>query len=492
MEHIIKKQTFQLVLNRKLDAFRMQQQVSEHYWSDVLPALERLFDEVATEGETLHLVHLEVDLGTLTEREVSRTTWSDEVLGAITRQLREHLTAAVSGALPASTAQANPVSLCQQWLFYMEKGYLPWNVRQADEPWRRQVLEGLAVDYTSVATLRKLIGSVPSVVRRIVQQHTEAFLVHLIAILTSGNTSGLLPWLDELEIVMQAVNHRSESGKPQSRPTEPLSIADGVRAQLWERMLWVAARASEKISEKQLVQRLLEASVGHPDSLSPLTPEMTVRLPRLLPIIRAWKKKAETAAKKDRPTATEASENQAQEEAPASESSVIPEEEGIFVEHVGLVLLHPFLSTLFSRLGLTQDRKFISIATRQKALYLLHYLASGERTAEEYQLVVPKVLCMYPLHQPVARGELLSAEETEEAEHLLEEAIRQWDALKSTSADGFRQGFLQRRGKLFSKGENDYLLVETHAIDALLDHLPWNLSIIKLPWMKKMLRIEWR
>ena len=267
----------------------------------------------------------------------------------------------------------------------------------------------------------------------------------------------------------------------------------GDRHLLWQSTLQIAARTAKKTSEKQLVRRVLETSVGHPDNLPPLTSELTARLPRLLPVIRAWERKASAPAPKDRPTAkTTAESSDPLEQPPASDEAVLPHQEEAFVADAGLVLLHPFLSTLFGRLQLTRDRAFVRVATQQKALHLLHYLATGERTAEEYQLPVPKMLCWYPLSQPVVRGERLSAEETAEADRLLAEAIRQWSALKSTSVDGFRQGFLQRRGKLFSKGENGYLLVETHAIDALLDYLPWNLSIIKLPWMKKILRVEWR
>lgn len=494
MEHIIKKQTFQLLLNRKLDAFRIQQQVSERYWSDVLPALEQLFDEIATEGETRHLLRLEVDLGTLTEREVVRSTWSDELLIVIMRQVREQLTAAGFGAKPSSKIQGNPVNIVQQWLFYMEKGYLPWNARRVDEPWRQQVLEGLAVDYTSVATLRKLIGSVPSVVRRIVQQHTEPFLVHLVAILTSGSMADWPAWLDELEILLP-VGPISGVGS-QTTPADDFgnsTFRSSDWQRLWESTLRLVAHTSKKLSGKQLVQRLLEVSVGHPKNLPPMTPELRARLPRLSPVIRTWKKKVATTTKNDRPAATETIEHADPPENPsASDETVLPQEEEIFVANAGLVLLHPFLSTLFGRLQLIEGRQFVSVATQQKALYLLHYLATGEQLAQEHQLLVAKVLCWYPLQQPVVRGELLSTEETEEADRLLEEAIRQWEALKNTSAHGFRQGFLQRRGKLFSKGENEYLLVETHAIDALLDHLPWNLSIIKLRWMKKMLRVEWR
>jgi hypothetical protein len=80
----------------------------------------------------------------------------------------------------------------------------------------------------------------------------------------------------------------------------------------------------------------------------------------------------------------------------------------------------------------------------------------------------------------------------QEAGDLLAAAIAQWSILKNTSVEGLREGFLQRGGKLFSKNGNLWLQVEKNAIDILLDYLPWNLGIIKLPWLKDVLRVEWR
>jgi hypothetical protein len=102
------------------------------------------------------------------------------------------------------------------------------------------------------------------------------------------------------------------------------------------------------------------------------------------------------------------------------------------------------------------------------------------------------VLCGFPLEKPVEPVESLSPEFLEEADMMLEAAIGQWEILKNTTVSGLREGFLQRPGKLFSRNGNLYLQVERSSIDVLLDYLPWNLSIIILPWMKDILRVEWR
>ena len=168
------------------------------------------------------------------------------------------------------------------------------------------------------------------------------------------------------------------------------------------------------------------------------------------------------------------------------------DEEGIFIVNAGTVLLHPFLKSLFNRLGLVKDAAFIDEHSQETSLYLIHYLSTGQIAAKEYELTLAKVLCAFPLEKPVETVESLPSEFTMEADRLLEAAISQWEILKNTSVAGLRESFLQRPGKIFSRNGNICIQVEKNSIDVLLDYLPWNLSIIMLPWMKDILRVEWR
>jgi hypothetical protein len=166
--------------------------------------------------------------------------------------------------------------------------------------------------------------------------------------------------------------------------------------------------------------------------------------------------------------------------------------EGIFIQHAGLVLLHPFVHAFFKRLKLVKDGEFVDPAAQQKAICLLYYLGTGLTEAEEAELVVHKLLSGYPVSLPVEKYFSFTAEELTEANELISAVIAQWEILKKTSVEGLRESFLQRGGKLFTRNDNLCLQVEASSIDMLLDHLPWNLSMIKLPWMKEMLRVEWR
>ena len=168
--------------------------------------------------------------------------------------------------------------------------------------------------------------------------------------------------------------------------------------------------------------------------------------------------------------------------------------DAIFLMQAGLVLLHPFYSALFNKLDLlTPDNTFKHEEHLWQALAILHFVATGQTEAQaEYALVLPKLLCGVPVNLPIPLGTRLSARAQEETEHMMQAAIAHWEALGSVSPDGLREGFLQRPGKLSKRDSGWLLQVETNTIDFLLDRLPWNLSVVKLPWMKEFLRVEWR
>jgi hypothetical protein len=167
-------------------------------------------------------------------------------------------------------------------------------------------------------------------------------------------------------------------------------------------------------------------------------------------------------------------------------------EPGLPVLSAGLVLLHPFLPRLFEMLDLASADGALSPADLPRAAALLHWLATGVDTPHEFELGLIKLLLGLapddPL--PVAGGCLGEAERTEGAA-LLAAAIEHWPALRSTSVDGLRVAFLQRRGLLRPAESGWTLHPECESFDLLLGGLPWGISIVKLPWMRAPIFIEW-
>jgi len=135
--------------------------------------------------------------------------------------------------------------------------------------------------------------------------------------------------------------------------------------------------------------------------------------------------------------------------------------------------------------------RFQTTDCQQTAIYLLYYLATRQTDPPEYELVLPKLLCGWPLNEAVIPPDLPQTA-LDEAEHLLQTVINYWEVLKSTSPDGLREGFLQREGKLTRSDESRWKLqVEQQAIDILLSRLPWGVSMVRLPWMDGLLIVEW-
>jgi hypothetical protein len=75
---------------------------------------------------------------------------------------------------------------------------------------------------------------------------------------------------------------------------------------------------------------------------------------------------------------------------------------------------------------------------------------------------------------------------------MLEGMIGHWKIIGNTSVAGLRSAFLQRQGYLTLTREAWHLQVEGRSYDMLLDRLPWSISVIKHPWMTRVVHVNWR
>lgn len=172
-------------------------------------------------------------------------------------------------------------------------------------------------------------------------------------------------------------------------------------------------------------------------------------------------------------------------------SDIALDEGGIFVQHAGLVLLHPFFEYFFMEFGLLQNHSFVNEEAQFTAMHFLHFLATGKEAPMEYELAMEKYLCGWNTDQAVPRNIILSAKMKQESDKLLHAAIKHWKALKNTSPAGLREAFLQRNGKLVLDEYSHRLIVESTSIDVLLGYLPWGIGIVKLPWLEHVLIVDW-
>ncbi|MCW3084485.1 MAG: hypothetical protein JWP12_1851 [Bacteroidetes bacterium] len=162
-----------------------------------------------------------------------------------------------------------------------------------------------------------------------------------------------------------------------------------------------------------------------------------------------------------------------------------------FIKNAGVVILAPYLSALFRQLGLCDGNAFVSEEAKERAAYLLQYLATGATDAEEHEMVLNKVLCGIDLQQPFTLQFIISEQEKEECQGLLQAVADNWSALRGTSGEGMRDAFFMRDGILEQQFNGWNLKIEKNTIDILLNKLPWGISILQMPWSKEMIFVTW-
>jgi hypothetical protein len=170
--------------------------------------------------------------------------------------------------------------------------------------------------------------------------------------------------------------------------------------------------------------------------------------------------------------------------------------EPIYIDNAGLVLANPFLPHLFRSLDLIEqdeggqtrlrDRQAIS-----RASHLLQYLVDGRASTPEPLLVLNKILCGAPVAAAIEGKIDPSGEEIELCERLLKSIISNWKIIQNTSVAGLRETFLQREGRLERFDDGWKLLVQRKTVDVLVDHVPWNLSVVYHDWMSTPIHVTW-
>ena len=212
MQHIIKKQVIELQIEKSIDSFHIQQQMSNHYLQQIVPTLQKEFDAITNEDEILIIDKLEIDLGTISATEINSIKTDNAFIKKTLEQTIEHIKKE-KGFGGMNNLNTMPANSYRQWFFYMQKGYLPWNVLQTNEKWYIEVLQQLAVDFNSVEKLRKEIIENKTFATRIVQEHRATFLLQLVGIITSKNQDALSEIINEICSVLNKANNKNQDKK---------------------------------------------------------------------------------------------------------------------------------------------------------------------------------------------------------------------------------------------------------------------------------------
>lgn len=185
---------------------------------------------------------------------------------------------------------------------------------------------------------------------------------------------------------------------------------------------------------------------------------------------------------------------QEEEEAVAeifTEKDSFSDAEELFVGNAGLVILWPYLNRFFENLGLVEEKAFVDVVAQHRAVGLLQFLCDGQSEPVEYRCGLNKILCGLKWDAVLDFGEAVSETEAEVCEGFLQAVIANAPILGEMSVDGFRGTFLLRKGIIRSGPGSWQLQVERQAYDILLEKFPWNWAVVKLPWMRWAVGVEW-
>jgi hypothetical protein len=471
--HTIRLQRIEVALNgSESDGFVLQNRLSA-LCRDWLPqAIERALERYAPGDGHLVIEYLEVDIGALPLERLEQA-FPELVRNAVETAIREKWTAMPgTDTAPAGAQSADFKSEAQAtweaFLYFLETGRLPWAYRLpagvsleekvlADRPDTRRLFAELK---TKIA-----LGAARS---RLVRQFSPAFLNEL---------------AERVAPEMAADVRQALAALHPHIPHDAFAFA--------ERMVWETALAQLAGVDLPVVRSGRPVVAGISESVLRILAQSLHEMERQQPGITsglrtdARQGPAESWIKTLR---KQAPVSDAKPPAQTASDSALPPE-GLILDYAGLVLLHPFLPQFFRALGVADD----AILTQpDRALHLLHFLASGKTAAPEHELTFAKILCGIPLGQPVEAQIELTDNEQAEAINLLQTVVRYWDALRDTSPEGLREAFLRRPGKLVVSGDGGWqLFLETRTHDILLQQLPWGYGMIQLPWMPAMLRVEW-
>ncbi len=165
----------------------------------------------------------------------------------------------------------------------------------------------------------------------------------------------------------------------------------------------------------------------------------------------------------------------------------------IYISNGGLVLLHPFLKTLFEQLNFCSSEGVWRDKIQQhKAILLTQFLIDGSDRFRESDLILNKILCGFAIEEIVNVKIKLSKKEKQKGIRLLEAVKSHWKVMSTSSIEALQQTFLQREAKLTRLPNHEYeLWIEEKGVDILLDQLPWGLGTIQTSWMENYLICHW-
>lgn len=598
MNHLIQSQQIELSLQGdEKSAFALQERMSHFFQAEMLPKMADVLDQWVGEDQIWQIDKIELDLGVLAEDELFSPLGLDRFAERLALALQSQAGPKINADPKTPQARAR---LWQVWLHFLEKGTLPWYVKQLPVDLTAALLPILQTQSQARQELKILCQKRPAAMRRLVLQMEEQFLLsilplydHSLAVKSqqlweairsvlsqsaSAQSSASLQntsferlrqeyWQFQIEQLIVLPSSLNESEWIQNNQVWLSLNLKGMSPTFWQDLAKIKpefvpmggtarGEASEKGADESKAvsaqnEKDLREQMPLPEGTedlafgeaapSKIPPDSKQKVPRPEPkssIEPTKGKKLDPqgqspidAQRNEKPASDERQSlvkgdsevletedesvaslaqassdpnKQNEREVPASDETIFKiqapqkaksaqllSDQVHFLPNAGIILCHAYLMSFWRNLGWLEGTNLKDLEAQELAVLSLHYLATGEGSAPEYQLTLAKILCGLPLNHPLNVRLALAEETVAEAENLLAAIVTNWGALGEVSNDSLREGFLQRSGKLSLKSGKWRLQIERQTIDILLNRLPWSIGVVKLPWMADPIMVDW-
>lgn len=518
MNHIIHKQQVVLDIPQMEQSFNFQDRVSLLFRNEVSKQLGTLFEAIASPHQIIRVDTLRLNLGTINAQNFE-AEFKERFFSEIELELSKINSDQKKGNRTEIVTDTQ--SLRDALIYFLQFGSLPWYaVTNERESWEADMLQLFSANEWRhiIKWIQKNYLKNPETSKRLVFQFSNNFISRLISNALDNPVESLTEIFDDFKYLLAEFL--------QQKPSE-------ARDRAWRVLLghFVLREEKHSISFLIITEFALKLSVAqfevfastiHIANEKIQTKSIKVLLSKLARFIDKEIRTQKDTGSSDSNILTRQALRKFMTEESNSESDSttnfdidndmatslpgavnetskgentkakpITPEDNLYVCNAGIVILHPFLEPYFTELQLMNNKHFLNDDLHARAVLLLHYLATGNETVAEFDLMLQKILCGFALEETLPPQIELSDIEKDASAKLLQSVTEYWPPLKNTSAQGLQASFLQREGKLIVADTGWRLIVEQKTIDILLGKLPWGFSTIRLPWMKEMISVEW-
>lgn len=460
-EHIIGRQRISVRYRGQADGMALQKEINDLCQNELIAQLEPMFDRFSIADTVIRIDEITIDATIANSRYLK-----EDLLRIITEKIERALQQAIMDNQGTSREVSAAGRFSELLTFYLQHGYLPWwSPVSEGTRWREMLVTFLEQPATTIFTEELIKVLRPETAkRRLAALITPRQLISRFKELQPGALAQVTGIQQELEVLIRHLQEANHSLFNRER----LFIQ-------WKAALIGALihQGTASTIRQPLASFLRELQVTIEKAGISSLPVIVGSLQ--LPVIEK-----ELAAMSLTP---EVSEKNVSEPLP-----VIADDESIHTGTAGLVLIALYLPAFFKNLGLIADKQ---INDRIRAVTLLHYICTGRETFEEFEAALEKICCGVSLHEEILPTYQLTDTEKIQVDELLTAVISHWSALKNTSPGGLQHNFLMREGRIAQQNNQWQLTVKHEAHDILLDFIPWNYRMIKLPWMQQFMTVNW-